>query len=61
MAGRDEAEFEAYVVLDGGRLLGFALLLGLAAPSSAKQRLGSRPHNERPGCLVLLRVNVHVG
>ncbi len=27
MAGRDEAEFEAYVVLDGGRLLGFALLL----------------------------------
>jgi len=27
MAGRDEAEFEAYVALDGGRLLGFALLL----------------------------------
>ena len=27
MAGRDEAEFEAYVVRDGGRLLGFALLL----------------------------------
>jgi hypothetical protein len=26
-----------------------------------KQRLGSRPHNERPGCLVLLRVSVHVG
>jgi RNA polymerase sigma-70 factor (sigma-E family) len=27
MACRDEAEFEAYVVSDGGRLLGFALLL----------------------------------
>ena len=27
MAGRDEAEFEAYVASDGGRLLGFALLL----------------------------------
>jgi RNA polymerase sigma-70 factor (sigma-E family) len=27
MAGRDEAEFEAYVARDGGRLLGFALLL----------------------------------
>lgn len=27
MAGRDEAEFEAYVAGDGGRLLGFALLL----------------------------------
>jgi len=27
MAGSDEAEFEAYVALDGGRLLGFALLL----------------------------------
>jgi TnpA family transposase len=26
-----------------------------------KQRLGSRPHNERPGCLVLLRVSAHVG
>ena len=26
-AGRDEAEFEAYVISDGGRLLGFALLL----------------------------------
>ena len=26
-----------------------------------KQRLGSRPHNERPGCPVLLRVSVHVG
>jgi RNA polymerase sigma-70 factor (sigma-E family) len=27
MAGRDEAEFEAYVISDSGRLLGFALLL----------------------------------
>jgi RNA polymerase sigma-70 factor (sigma-E family) len=27
MVGRDEAEFEAYVASDGGRLLGFALLL----------------------------------
>jgi RNA polymerase sigma-70 factor (sigma-E family) len=27
MADGDEAEFEAYVTLDGGRLLGFALLL----------------------------------
>jgi RNA polymerase sigma-70 factor (sigma-E family) len=27
MAGGDETEFEAYVTLDGGRLLGFALLL----------------------------------
>jgi DNA-directed RNA polymerase specialized sigma24 family protein len=27
MAGRDEAEFEAYVANDGGRLLGFAMLL----------------------------------
>ena len=27
MAGRNEAEFEAYVISDGGRLLGFALLL----------------------------------
>lgn len=27
MAGDDEAEFGAYVTLDGGRLLGFALLL----------------------------------
>jgi len=27
MAGRDEADFEAYVATDGGRLLGFALLL----------------------------------
>ena len=27
MADGDEAEFEAYVALDGGRLLGFALLL----------------------------------
>ena len=27
MPGRDEAEFEAYVASDGGRLLGFALLL----------------------------------
>jgi RNA polymerase sigma-70 factor (sigma-E family) len=27
MAGLDEAEFEAYVASDGGRLLGFALLL----------------------------------
>ena len=27
MAGRDEAEFEAYVASDSGRLLGFALLL----------------------------------
>lgn len=27
MTGRDEAEFEAYVASDGGRLLGFALLL----------------------------------
>jgi RNA polymerase sigma-70 factor (sigma-E family) len=27
MAGRDEAEFEAYVAKDGGRLLGFAMLL----------------------------------
>ena len=27
MAGRDEAVFEAYVASDGGRLLGFALLL----------------------------------
>ena len=27
MAGRDEAEFAAYVASDGGRLLGFALLL----------------------------------
>ena len=26
MPGRDEAEFEAYVISDGGRLLGFALL-----------------------------------
>ena len=26
-----------------------------------KQRLGSRPHNERPDCLVLLRVSVRVG
>jgi hypothetical protein len=26
-----------------------------------KQRLGSRPHNEKRGCLVLLRVSVHVG
>ena len=26
-----------------------------------KQRLGSRPHNERLGYLVLLRVSVHVG
>jgi RNA polymerase sigma-70 factor (sigma-E family) len=27
MAGRDEAEFEAFAARDGGRLLGFALLL----------------------------------
>ena len=26
-----------------------------------KQRLGTQPHNERPGCPVLLRVSIHVG
>jgi integrase/recombinase XerD len=36
-------------------------LRGSRHDPAQKQRLASRPHNERPGCSVLLRVSVHVG
>jgi CHAT domain-containing protein len=38
-----------------------AILGGSRHHPARKQRLGSRPHNERPDCLVLLRVSVHIG
>jgi hypothetical protein len=59
MAGGDEAEFEAFAARDGGRLLGFALLLAgnrqdaedlvqLALLRSAGRWPAAREHPERP-------------
>jgi hypothetical protein len=36
MAGADEAQFEAYVARDGGRLVGFAITRAAAARSKLR-------------------------
>jgi hypothetical protein len=61
-ASREIAHLEAAGVIDLRiTRAGWSQVKGSGHHPARKQRLGSRPHNERPGCPVLLRVSVHVG